>query len=85
MSTDMDFQDWDLPAYPQLPKMFTNAKAAKKRKHKVTTLCNSLTNFIMKKVSQQHNRTLATLGSTALLRGSTGGPLLNRHTVETSS
>ena len=26
--------DWDLPDYPQLPKMFTNAKAAKKRKHK---------------------------------------------------
>lgn len=48
MSTDMDFQvDWDLPAYPQLPKMFTNAKAAKKRKHKVTTSCNSLSNFII--------------------------------------
>lgn len=26
--------DWDLPEYPQLPKMFTSAKAAKKRKHK---------------------------------------------------
>jgi len=35
MGSEMDFQlDWDLPAYPQLPKMFTNAKAAKKRKHR---------------------------------------------------
>ena len=35
MTDNMEFTlDWDLPDYPQLPKMFTNAKAAKKRKHK---------------------------------------------------
>lgn len=35
MAVPSDFTlDWDLPEYTQLPKMFTNAKAAKKRKHK---------------------------------------------------
>jgi hypothetical protein len=35
MGSQTDFQlDWDLPEYPQLPKMFTNPQAAKKRKHK---------------------------------------------------
>lgn len=27
-------ESWDLPEYPKLPKLFTSAKTAKKRKHK---------------------------------------------------
>jgi hypothetical protein len=33
---------WDLPAYPQLPKLFTSAKTAKKRKHKEFILTDEL-------------------------------------------
>lgn len=50
MSTNnADFQlDWDLPDYPQLPKMFTNAKAAKKRKHKEFILTDADLDTVVK-------------------------------------
>lgn len=49
MGSDMDFQlDWDLPAYPQLPKMFTNAKAAKKRKHRVFVMTDADLEHVVK-------------------------------------
>lgn len=34
--------DWELPEYPQLPKLFTNAKTAKKRKHKEFIITDEL-------------------------------------------
>jgi hypothetical protein len=40
--------DWDLPDYPQLPKMFTSAKAAKKRKHKEFILTDADLDTVVK-------------------------------------
>jgi len=33
---------WELPDYPKLPKLFTNAKTAKKRRHKELMVTDEL-------------------------------------------
>lgn len=49
MASQTDFQlDWDLPDYPQLPKMFTNPKAAKKRKHKEFIMTDADLDMVVK-------------------------------------
>jgi hypothetical protein len=46
-------ETWDLPAYPQLPKLFTSAKTAKKRKHKEFILTDELLDQPVKLPRQQ--------------------------------
>jgi hypothetical protein len=47
---------WDLPAYPQLPKLFTSAKTAKKRKHKEFILTDELLEQPVKLPRQQQQQ-----------------------------
>jgi hypothetical protein len=49
MAEETDFKiDWDLPDYPQLPKMFTSAKAAKKRKHREFIMTDEVLDRVVK-------------------------------------
>jgi hypothetical protein len=46
-------ETWDLPTYPQLPKLFTSTKEAKKRKHKEFILTDELLEQPVKLPRQQ--------------------------------